>query len=110
MFTGIVQDIGVVRGVAKRGDIYNLKIHSDKAWGDIGTGDSVAVNGACLTVTAKDEGVLNFNVMAETARNTNLIALQDFIVRLGSTLIHPNLTLADNVIDSGFGHTFESRH
>ncbi len=77
MFTGIVQELGVLRRIERAGNIYRLDICSDRIYRDAAIGDSVAVNGACLTVTAKMGGVLNFDVMAETIRKTNLVELKD---------------------------------
>ena len=75
MFTGIVQAVGRIAAATPRGD--GLRLEIDPAGldvGDVGVGDSIAVNGCCLTVVAK-EGVdtgarLAFDVSAETLRCT----------------------------------------
>lgn len=77
MFTGIVQELGIVCKLERSGGFYRLGIRSDKVCEDAVIGDSVAVNGVCLTVAAKKSDVLNFDVMAETIRRTNLIELKD---------------------------------
>jgi len=77
MFTGIIQEIGRVRRIDRSGSMYNLDIISDGIYKDIKVGDSVAVNGACLTVTSKAGAVMAFNVMAETVRRTSLSALRE---------------------------------
>jgi riboflavin synthase len=71
MFTGIVEAVGRVRAVIPRGD--GLRIGVDPVSLDIaGTkvGDSIAVDGCCLTVVALDDGALAFDVSAETLRCT----------------------------------------
>jgi riboflavin synthase len=75
MFTGIVQAVGRIAAATPRGDGLRLEIDPDGLdVGDVGVGDSIAVNGCCLTVVAK-EGVdtgarLAFDVSAETLRCT----------------------------------------
>lgn len=76
MFTGIIQEIGQVRRIDKSGSMYNLDIISEGIYKDIKIGDSVAVNGVCLTVTSKAKGSMTFNVMAETVRKTSLSSLK----------------------------------
>lgn len=75
MFTGIISEIGVVRRLEKAGGIYKLEISCHGVSEAAGIGDSIAANGACLTVTRKAPGILYFDVMAETIRRT---ALADF--------------------------------
>jgi len=75
MFTGIVQAVGRIAAATPRGDGLRLEIDPDGLdVADVGVGDSIAVNGCCLTVVAK-EGVdtgarLAFDVSAETLRCT----------------------------------------
>jgi riboflavin synthase len=68
MFTGIVKEMGRVVS-SDTGHIAIRTISADK---DISTGDSVAVNGVCLTLVAKKNHELCFDVMAETMRITGL--------------------------------------
>lgn len=77
MFTGIVQEMGVVQKLESAGGVYKLSIRSGNVYKDAGIGASVAVNGVCLTVSSKRSDTLNFDVMAETVRRTNLIGLKD---------------------------------
>jgi riboflavin synthase len=72
MFTGIIKELGAVRGISGLGNIYKLSIEVKDVAGALKTGDSVAVNGVCLTLTAKNKNMLSFDVMAETMRRTNL--------------------------------------
>jgi riboflavin synthase len=68
MFTGIVEEIGTVKS-AQPG---KLTIAAKKALEGTRLGDSIAVNGACLTVTALDKEAFSIDVMPETLRRTNL--------------------------------------
>jgi riboflavin synthase len=71
MFTGIVQAVGRVESVVARADGVRLRVDTG-ALGveDIAIGDSVAVNGCCLTAVAVDGAALLFDVSAETLRCT----------------------------------------
>jgi riboflavin synthase len=72
MFTGIIEEIGSVRA-ARPG---KLEIAAQKVLEDTRLGDSIAVNGVCLTVTALSPDSLSVEVMPETLRRTNLVALR----------------------------------
>jgi riboflavin synthase alpha subunit len=68
MFTGIVEEIGKVRAASPGG----LTVYAYKVLGDTKLGDSIAVNGVCLTVTALSTDSFSADVMPETLRRTNL--------------------------------------
>ncbi len=68
MFTGIVEEVGSVKAVEEGG----LVIGASAVLSDVKVGDSIAVNGACLTVTAYDESGFSVDVVPETLRRTNL--------------------------------------
>jgi len=68
MFTGIVEEVGSVTAVEEG----RLVIGASEVLGDVKVGDSIAVNGACLTVTTYDETVFSVDVVPETLRRTNL--------------------------------------
>ena len=76
MFTGIIQGMGAVRRITKKGDDAQLLIDAPLELEDVKIGDSVAVNGACLTVTAKSGHDFTADVSAETLRRTNLRTLK----------------------------------
>lgn len=72
MFTGIVQAVGRITGVSPRGDGVRLAIDAGTLpVAEIGIGDSVAVNGCCLTVVALAGSALAFDASAETLRCTS---------------------------------------
>lgn len=68
MFTGIVEEVGSVKTVEKG----RLVIGASEVLSDVKVGDSIAVNGACLTVTTYDESGFSVDVVPETLRRTNL--------------------------------------
>lgn len=77
MFTGIITQLGRVRGISGLGRVYKLSIDAGDIVGTAAIGDSVAVNGVCLTVTEKaGDKSLSFDVIGETMRRTNLSRLK----------------------------------
>ena len=71
MFTGLVADLGTVSGVEATADGVRLRVGSTLA-GELGEGDSVAVNGVCLTARAVAGGEFTADVMHETLRRSSL--------------------------------------
>jgi riboflavin synthase len=76
MFTGIVEELGIVKNISKRASNTLLEIKAEKVLEDTKIGDSISVNGSCLTVIKKDTEALNFEVMPETLKVTNLGTLR----------------------------------
>lgn len=72
MFTGLIQGMGVIRNLTRRGADASLEVETDLSLDDIALGDSIAVNGACLTVTAKTARTFKADVSAETLSRTTL--------------------------------------
>ena len=72
MFTGIVEEVGVVRELS----LNRLTIEAYKVLEGTNAGDSISVNGACLTVTSLSEHSFSVDVMPETLRCTNLGGLR----------------------------------
>ncbi len=72
MFTGIVEEIGHLKSRTGSGGGAQLVIQAEKVLADLQIGDSIAVNGVCLTATAIDRGSFTAAVMPETLRKTNL--------------------------------------
>lgn len=75
VFTGIVEECGTVLGVLKNGVSGSLQIQASTVLEGTKTGDSIAVNGVCLTVTKLTKSSFTADVMAETFRRTNLGSL-----------------------------------
>ncbi|MFZ9683216.1 MAG: riboflavin synthase [Cephaloticoccus sp.] len=77
MFTGIVEEKGKVREVALAGEWWRMRVAVRLVAADVTLGDSIAVNGCCLTVCAFDADTLTFDVLEETRRLTNFADLRD---------------------------------
>lgn len=76
MFTGLVAELGTVQRLARQGNSYHLTVGAKKVLENLKIGDSVAVNGACLTVVRMDDSGFTADVMPETVRLTNIGSLQ----------------------------------
>ena len=76
MFTGIVEEIGAVKGISKSSTGAVLKIKTEKIYVDAKLGDSIAMNGACLSVIAVNINILSFDVIPETLKRTTLSDLK----------------------------------
>lgn len=72
MFTGIIEELGTIRGVSLTKDGGELQIAATTILGGTKLGDSIAVNGTCLTVTKLEKDGFTAFVMAESLRRTNL--------------------------------------
>ena len=72
MFTGIVEEIGEVKGIKNKEKSSILSIKASKVIEDVKLGDSISTNGVCLTVTNIYGNVFDADVMAETLRRSNL--------------------------------------
>ena len=68
MFTGIIEEIGTIRSMSGG----RLEINASKVLDDVQIGDSIAVNGICMTVTRFDKVSFCADVMPETIRRTSL--------------------------------------
>jgi riboflavin synthase len=75
MFTGIIEETGRVEFFTQRAAAWRLRVAASKALVDVALGDSIAVNGCCLTVVAFDATGLEFDVLEETRRLTSLSAV-----------------------------------
>ena len=72
MFTGIIEETGTVRNVSIQGSSGSIRIEASLVLSGTRQGDSIAVNGVCLTVTSMDKKSFTADVMAETLRRSNL--------------------------------------
>ena len=75
MFTGIVEEMGTIAGIQKGAKSAVLTIQAEKAFSDIHIGDSIALNGVCLTVTSFSGNTYTADVMNETLRRSSLGSL-----------------------------------
>lgn len=77
MFTGIVREVGRVEAVERGADGVTLQLCAPATAATTRTGDSVAVNGVCLTATAVGDGTLAFEAVPETLERSTLGALRE---------------------------------
>ncbi len=76
MFTGIIEEIGRLESVSRQGETLVMHIASSVVTSDVKLGDSIAVNGVCLTVVSFSAHAFSADVMPETFRVTNLQQLK----------------------------------
>lgn len=76
MFTGIIEEVGTVKAVQRSGNDSFIRIQADKILSDVHLGDSIAVNGVCLTVTKFDGSIFQADVMNETLNRSSLGSLR----------------------------------
>jgi riboflavin synthase len=72
MFTGLVEEAGEVVELSERASAWRLRVRARAVLPGLRTGDSIAVNGCCLTVAQKNGKVLTFDLLEETLRRTAL--------------------------------------
>ena len=77
MFTGIIEEVGTVSRVQHSGNASFIEIQAKKVLEDVRLGDSIAVNGVCLTVTHFGGGVFRADVMNETLSRSSLGSLMN---------------------------------
>nr|MBU1327794.1 riboflavin synthase [Candidatus Omnitrophota bacterium] len=83
MFTGIIEEVGIVKGINKTATGALLKIKASKVHSDAKIGDSICVNGSCLSVVEISGNILSFDVVPETLKRTALAHLKiDYSVNL----------------------------
>jgi riboflavin synthase len=76
MFTGLIQELGTVQAVKKVGPGIRLTVKCSAVAKDAAVGDSIAVNGCCLTVVKKSRQSLSFDAGSETLSRTNMSRLK----------------------------------
>jgi riboflavin synthase len=76
MFSGIVEALGTVKRISRTGANAVLAITSESAFRGVVTGESISVNGVCLTVVKNEGGVLYFEAVPQTLAATTLAALK----------------------------------
>ena len=76
MFTGIIEDLGAVEAVKMGRQSMELTLRSEKILEDVHLGDSIAVNGVCLTVTSFTKNTFTVDVMPETVKASSIKLLK----------------------------------
>lgn len=72
MFTGLIEEIGTMKSISRKGEAMVLGIAASKIMDGMKLGDSIAVNGVCLTATSFESSSFTVDVMPQTYRHTNL--------------------------------------
>jgi riboflavin synthase len=72
MFTGLIEHVGTIRDLGASGEVARLRVELGPLADGTRLGDSIAINGVCLTVTALDGPLASFDAVPETMRRTNL--------------------------------------
>jgi len=72
MFTGLIEEVGTVINLERGYNICRISISAEKIFSDLKIGDSVAVNGVCLTAENINKNIFTADVMNETLRRSNL--------------------------------------
>ena len=75
MFTGIIEEVGKIRAIERQAVSARLTVAASKVLSDVHLGDSIAVNGVCLTVTSFGRDYFCADVMHETLNRSSLGAL-----------------------------------
>jgi riboflavin synthase len=101
MFTGIIEQLGIIKSIRHEKNLIVIGIDTGKLASHINLGDSVAINGVCLTATGKKGRIVSFDLMKETIEKTSLKEIKE-----GSGV---NLELALKA-NSRFGGHFVSGH
>lgn len=90
MFTGIVEELGRVTRLEEKPGSTRFTVSAERVVADLGVGDSIAVNGACLTVVELGSRIFALEATPETLRRTNLGTLTE------GSLVHLERALAAN--------------
>jgi riboflavin synthase len=76
MFTGIIEELGIVTSLIRRSSSSRLTISASRAFNEVKNGESIAVNGVCLTATSVRRNLIEFDISSETMKRSNLSELK----------------------------------
>ncbi len=118
MFTGIIEELGTVVELDRGAESARMRVRGPLVTSDAGLGDSIAVNGVCLTVTEVADGEFIADVMDETLQRTGLGALEPgsavnlerpltLASRLGGHLVQGHVDVTTTVIERTPGDNWE---
>lgn len=77
MFTGIVENTGRIKNLSRKVDTYRLEVLAEQKLNSVKIGDSVSVNGTCLSVVGTSGKTISFDIMAETFKKTSFPRLKN---------------------------------
>jgi riboflavin synthase len=93
MFTGIVEELGQIKKIASRSGVILLEVNAKEILVGTKIGDSIAVNGVCLTVVSIGDNSVSFEAINTTCKNTNL-----GLLKIGEAInLERSLKLGDRV-------------
>jgi len=93
MFTGIVQDIGIISKKIKINEGYKFRVKSNKIAKSLGVSESVSINGVCHTIEKHTKSEFEFTSMHETLKKTNI-----GLLKTGSEVnLEPSLKIGDKL-------------
>ncbi|MEK8130448.1 riboflavin synthase [Paenibacillus filicis] len=72
MFTGLIEEVGSLQSISRQGETLVLNIRANRVLEDVSMGDSISVNGTCLTVIRFDKSSVSMDVTPETLHRTTL--------------------------------------
>ncbi len=72
MFTGLIEEVGKVKSINRKYDGLQIQVQAEKILEDVKIGDSISINGVCLTVVSIGEGSFSFDVSQETLNRSNI--------------------------------------
>lgn len=72
MFTGIIEEVGIVKELSKKNEFVSIKVECSKVLEETKIGDSISTNGVCLTVIEKGENYFKADIMGETLKRSSL--------------------------------------
>lgn len=119
MFTGLIEDVGEMCSVERKGKSGRVSVRTCLDVSSIKVGDSISVNGACLTVEKCEKGMIHFHCLAETLARTNLgkiphgskLNLEQAMMlggRMGGHIVTGHVDFCSKVISAGMnGDDFE---
>lgn len=107
MFTGLVEELATVCSIEEQGDTIRLGIRAPHVLSDAALGDSIAVNGVCLTVAALDGDAFVADVMAESLRRSALGQLREGSVVNVERALLPTTRLGGHIMQGHVDGTAE---
>lgn len=109
MFTGIVEELGTVEAVADQGDAVRLTVRGPHVTVDARLGDSISLNGCCLTVAERDQETFTADVMRETLDKTSLGELAAGVRVNLERAVTPQTRLGGHIVQGHVDGTGEVR-
>jgi len=77
VFTGLVENTGRIKNLSRKVDTYRLEVLTEQKLNSVKIGDSISVNGTCLSVVVTSGKTLSFDIMAETFKKTSFAGLKN---------------------------------